>query len=132
MVLLDYMGHPLFDVGLATIVASVNKDNPADLTEDDLYKIANFIETYYTQQPLSSFLTVSLMNSDFTQPAFKDNNKRKLDYARRVARSFGADVPISDEVCGFTGQPALGFRLSLKEGKDALPPVRCFRQHIPL
>src|SRR5438067_4039270 len=132
MIQLLYTGHPLFDVGLAAIVAFVEKEKPADLTYADLTKVADYIETYYTEQPLSSFLTVSLMNSDFTQPAFKDNNKRKLDYARRVARSFGADVPISDEVCVFTGQPALGLPLSLKEGKDALPPGRAFRQHIPL
>ena len=129
---LSYTGHPFFDVGLAAITAYADQDDPAELIEEDLEKAAEYIENYYTEQPLSSFLTVSLMNSDFTQPAFKDNNKRKLDYARRVARSFGADVPISDEVCVFTGQPALGLPLSLKEGKDALPPGRAFRQHIPL
>src|SRR2546421_3694518 len=135
MVLLDYMGHPLFDVGLATIVAYVNKDNPADLTEDDLYKIADFIETYYTQQPLTSFLTVSLMNSDFTQPAFKDKPERRREYAELVAKNFGTDAPQSEEVCVFTGQPALGVSLSLKkdkEGKDELPPGMAYRQHIPL
>jgi CRISPR-associated protein Cst1 len=110
---LSYTGHPFFDVGLAAITAYADKDDPAELTEEDLEKSAEYIENYYTEQPLSSFLTVSLMNSDFTQPAFKDNNKRKLDYARRVARSFGPDVPTSDEVCVFTGQPALGVPLSL-------------------
>ena len=130
MVLLDYTGHPLFDVGLATVVAYVNKDNPADLTEDDLYKVADFIETYYTQQPLTSFLTVSLMNSDFTQPAFKDKPERRQEYARLVAESFGPNTPQSEEVCVFTGQPALGRSLSLKKDKDGreeLPPGRAYR-----
>ncbi len=135
MVLLDYMGHPLFDIGLATIVAYVNKDNPADLTEDDLYKVADFIETYYTQQPLTSFLTVSLMNSDFTQPAFKDKPERRQEYARLVAKNFGPEALRSEEVCVFTGYPALGRSLSLKkdkEGREELPPGRAYRQHIPL
>src|SRR6266567_983721 len=135
MVLLDYMGHPLFDVGLATIVAYVNKDNPADLTEDDLYKIADFIETYYTQQPLTSFLTVSLMNSDFTQPAFKDKPERRKEYAKLVAKNFGPEALRNEEICVFTGQPALGHSLSLKkdkEGREELPPGRAYRQHIPL
>src|SRR6266699_478579 len=126
------MGHPLFDVGLATITTFVGKDDPTDLTMDDLDKVADYIETYYTEQPLSSFLTVSLMNSYFTQLAYKDNPERKRAYAHRVARSFGPDAPKSDELCVFTGQPAMGLPLSLKEGKDALPPGRAYRQHIPL
>ncbi len=135
MLSLQYVGHPVFDVGLATIVAHVEKDNPADLTEDDLHSIADFIETYYTQQPLTSFLTVSLMNSDFTQPAFKDKPERRQEYARLVGRNFGFDIPSSEEVCVFTGQPALGRSLSLKkdkEGRDELPLGRAYRQHIPL
>src|ERR1700694_3338036 len=99
MVPLDYTGHPLFDVGLAAMTAFVEKDKPIDLTWDDLNKVTDYIETYYTEQPLSSFLTVSLMNSDFTQPAYKDNPGRKRAYARRVAGSFGPDVPKSEETC---------------------------------
>lgn len=132
---LQYMGHPLFDVGLATIVAHVDKDSPSDLTEDDLHSVADYIETYYTQQPLTSFLTVSLMNSDFTQPAFKDKPERRREYAELVATNFGPDAPQGEEVCVFTGQPALGRSLSLKknkEGRDELPPGRAYRQHIPL
>src|SRR5205807_5505339 len=101
----------------------------------DLHSIADFIEAYYTQQPLTSFLTVSLMNSDFTQPAFKDKPERRQEYARLVGRNFGFDIPQSEEVCVFTGQPALGRALSLKkdkEGRDELPPGRAYRQHIPL
>src|SRR6266852_3253861 len=132
MLQLDYTGHPLFDVGLAAMTAFVHKDNPTDLTYADLSEVADYIETYYTEQPLSSFLTVSLMNSDFTQPAFKDNLERKRAYAARVARSIGLDIPKSEELCVFTGQPAMGLPLSLKEGKDQLPPGRAYRQHIPL
>ena len=135
MVALDYTGHPFFDVGLAAIVAYTEKPYPTDLTEDDLHKAAQFIEDNYTEQPLTSFLTTSLMNSDFTQPAFKDNMARRVDYARRVAHSFGDDVAKSDEVCVFTGKPALGVALSLKrdkEGREELAPGRAFRQHIPL
>ncbi|MBV9689450.1 MAG: type I-B CRISPR-associated protein Cas8b1/Cst1 [Ktedonobacteraceae bacterium] len=135
MLALQYTGHPFFDIGLATIVAYVEKSHPLDLTEDDLYRVAEYIETYYTQQPLTSFLTVSLMNSDFTQPAFKDKAERRREYARLVAKNFGADAPQTEEICVFTGWPALGRSLSLKkdkEGKDELPPGRAYRQHIPL
>lgn len=131
---LQYMGHPVFDVGLATIVAHVDKDSPADLTEDDLHSVADFIETYYTQQPLTSFLMVSLMNSGFANPAYANKPECRLEYAKLVGRNFGSDVPTSEEVCIFTGQPALGLSLSLKdkEGRDKLPLGRAYRQHIPL
>jgi len=132
---LDYTGHPFFDIGLATIVAYAEKVSPIELTEDDLFKAATFIEENYTKQPLTSFLTTSLMNSDFTQPAFKDSLSRRREYARRVARSFGDDVATSNEMCVFTGKPALGIALSLKrdkDGREVLPPGRAYRQHIPL
>lgn len=132
---LDYTGHLIFDVGLAAIVACAEKVYPDELTMDDLIKAATFIEDNYTKQPLTSFLTTSLMNSDFTQPAFKDNLSRRQEYARRVARSFGNDVVKSDEVCVFTGEPALGLALSLKRdknGREVLSPGRAYRQHIPL
>lgn len=132
---LDYTGHPFFDVGLAAIVAHAGKEHPGQLEEKHLQNVARFIEDNYTQQPLTSFLTTSLMNSDFTQPAFEKNLNRRIEYARRVAGSFGSDAPRSEEVCVFTGKPALGRALSLKrdkEGREELPPGRAFRQHIPL
>src|SRR6266702_1632890 len=117
MLWLDYMGHPFFDTGLGATVAYVDKDSPADLTEDDLYKVADFIETYYTQ------------------PALKDKPERRQEYARLVAKNFGSETLKSEEVCVFTGHPALGHSLSLKkdkEGREELPPGRAYRQHIPL
>ncbi len=126
---LHYMGHPFFDVGLATIVAHARKERPEDLEMADLESVAKFIEDNYTQQPLTSFLTVSLPNSDFTQPAFKDNPERRRAYAHLVARSIGPDVLRSEEMCVFTGLPALGRGLSLTK---ELPPGRAYRQHIPL
>jgi CRISPR-associated protein Cst1 len=132
---LQYMGHPLFDIGLATIVAHARKEYPGDLELEDLESVAKFIEDNYTQQPLTSFLTVSLPNSDFTQPAFRDKPERRREYARLVARSIGPNVPRSEEACVFTGLPALGRALSFKKdknGHDELPPGRAYRQHIPL
>lgn len=132
---LDYTGHPFFDVGLATIVAHAGREHPTELIENDLHKAADFIKRNYTKQPLTSFLTTSLMNSDFTQPAFEKKLERRIEYAERVARSFGEDAPKSEEVCVFTGKPALGVALSLKrdkDGREELPPGRAYRQHIPL
>ncbi len=127
--MLRYTGHPLVDIGVATITAFVNKRDPTQLTESDLDKIVDYITREYTRQPLKSFLTVAFPNSGFTQPAFEKTPERREEYARRVLRGYRADTPTLDEVCVFTGEPAVAIAFGEKEG---LPLGRAFRQHIPL
>lgn len=127
--MLSYTGHPLFDVGVATITAFSEKSNPRDVTEADLEAVADYITREYTRQPLNSFLTVAFPNSGFTQPAFEKTPERRIEYARRVLRNYGADTPTLAERCVFTGEPAVATVFGDKEG---LPPGRAFRQHIPL
>lgn len=74
--MLKYMGHPLIDIGAATILAFC--DTPSnrmrkisDLNDADLDKMADFISREYVVDPLKSFLTVAFPNSGYTQPAFK-------------------------------------------------------------
>lgn len=127
--MLSYTGHPFVDIGIATIVAFVNKQNPAEVTEDDLEAIADYITREYTRQPLKSFLTVAFPNSGFTQPAFEKTPERRLEYAQRVLRSYRKGTPILEEECVFTGEPAAGITFG---DKESLPPGRAFRQHIPM
>ena len=68
--MLDYTGHPLVDVGLATIVAFAGKDHPGELIEADFDTIAAYMAEQYIKNPLRGFLTVAFPNSGFTQPAF--------------------------------------------------------------
>ncbi len=127
--MLNYTGHPLVDVGVATITAFADKEEPAELAETDLETVAGYITREYTRQPLKSFLTVAFPNSGFTQPAFEKTPERRLAYANKVLRSYRADTPTLPEQCVFTGQPAVAVAFGDKEG---LPPGRAFRQHIPL
>ncbi len=127
--MLKYTGHPLYDIGVATIVAFVEKSDPVQLSESDLDEIANYITREYTRNPLKSFLTVAFPNSGFTQPAFEKTPQRRLDYARRVLRNYGANAPTLAERCVFTGEPAVAIAFG---DKDSLPPGRAYRQHIPL
>ena len=129
---LHYTGHPIFDVGLAAITAYSRKPDPAKLVEEDLEGVANFIERYYTRAPFSTFLTISLMNSDFTQPAYKDDEERKRAYARLLARSLAPELHQSNEICAFTGLPALSIPLSIATTKADMPQGRAYRQHLPL
>lgn len=127
--MLSYTGHPLVDVGVATITAFAGKKEPSSLTLTDLDKIANYMERNYVLDPLKSFLTVAFPNSGFTQPAFeKQPEKRKL-YAQRVLRAYRPETPTLKDLCVFTGKPAAAVSFDVNGN---LPEGRAFRQHIPL
>lgn len=127
--MLDYTGHPLVDVGAAVILAFSHKRKISELTESDLDEMADYISKEYVINPLKSFLTVAFPNSGFTQPAFEKTPEKRLDYARRVTRSFHEDINSGTNRCVFSGDPAIGIALSDKEG---YPQGRVFRQHVPL
>ncbi|MBW2083814.1 MAG: hypothetical protein JRI39_12205 [Deltaproteobacteria bacterium] len=126
----SFTGHPLVDVGLATITAFADKARPEDLIEADYDAIADYMARNYVVNPLKSFLTVAFPNSGFTQPAFEKTPDRRKAYAERVLRCYKEGTPIlSTERCVFTGLPAIGLAL---DDKNRLPPGRAFRQHIPM
>lgn len=127
--MLRYTGHPLYDIGVATITAFADRSDPAQVTEGDLAAVVDYITREYTRNPLKSFLTVAFPNSGFTQPAFEKTPERRLEYAQRVLRNYGADAPTLAARCVFTGDPAVA---TVFGDKDSLPPGRAFRQHIPL
>jgi len=127
--MLKYTGHPLVDVGVATITAFAGKYDPAKLTTDDLDKMADYITREYVKQPLRSFLTVAFPNSGFTQPAYNKQPEKRQIYAERVLRAYRADTPTLDVGCVFTGQPAAAVPFDVK---GELSPGYTFRQHIPL
>lgn len=124
--MLSYTGHPLYDVGVATVTAFVRKRDPAMVTPADLEAVADFIEREYQREPLKSFLGVAFTtNAWFNQPAFANQPQKRKDYARRLLRSL--DQGSSGERCVFTGEPATAVAFS-----DKLPAGRAFRQHVPL
>ncbi len=127
--MLKYTGHPLVDVGVATITAFANKRDPTQLTEKDLDEVADYIEREYVKQPLKSFLTVAFPNSGFTQPAYNKQPEKRHIYAQRVSRAYRADTPTLDVAGIFTGEPAAAVPFDVK---GTLAPGRAFRQHIPL
>ncbi len=127
--MLDYTGHFMVDIGLATITAFAKKRHPSQLKEADYAVMADYITREYVRQPLRSFLTVVFPNSGFTQPAFFKQPERQLDYANRVLRGYTEDAPTLDATCVFTGEPAIA---TVFGDKEDLPTGRAFRQHIPL
>ena len=124
-----YVGHPYYDVGIATLAAFVGKKDPQMLTQQDLAQAADYMTREYVQKPMRSYLTVAFQNSGFTQPAFFNQPERQEEYARRVLRSYADDVSLLDEKCVFTGKPAVAVAF---DDRGKLPLGRAFRQHIPL
>lgn len=132
--MLRYTGHPLLDVGIATIVAFAKKERPEDLTEKDLEAIADYMAKNYTVNPLRSYLTVAFPNSGFTQPAFFKQPEKQEIYKERVFRAF-RQKPSGNmgEQDAYFGLPAANISFNVpKPGKPDLPPGRAYRQHIPL
>jgi len=115
------------DIGIATILAFREKDDPALLTEEDLDQVARWIIEHYSRNPLKSFLTVAYTsNSWFAQSSF---NKQELKRAERGRRHLYAwqEPTLPDQRCVFTGQAAAAVVLS-----DKLSAGRAARAQIPL
>ncbi len=102
---LHYTGHPLLDVGVATITAFANKENPADLTENDLHTIADYLKKQYDRTVMRSMLSVVFtINYPFTNSTIGDE-KRAADI-ESLLYSWKEDVPRTEETCVFFGIPA--------------------------
>src|SRR5512145_2997915 len=114
--MLRYTGHPLVDVGVATITAFADKNDPSEVTKEDLSRIADYMEHQYGKNPMKSFLTVIFPNSGFTQPAFDKQPEKRATYASEVLRGWQRETTL-DESCVFYGTPAI---------------ARVFREAIPL
>src|SRR5436305_998368 len=85
---LTFTGHPLVDVGLATITAFAGKVDPSAVTADDLSDVAEYIEENYTRNPLRSFLTVAFTsNAWFVQDAYNPDKPDLTDEERQARRA---------------------------------------------
>ena len=137
--MLKETGHPLVDVGFATIAAHVNKTNIKAVTAADLEKVAAYLEAEFVVNPLRSFLTVAFTsNAWFIQDAYNPDKPQLTDEqrtTRRATRKKLADAHLrqwqqpstSEQRCVFTDEPAVGEVLS-----NTLTVGRAARAQIPL
>lgn len=126
---LQWTGDPYFDVGLATLLAFSEKDDPRLLTDDDLERAAQWVLENYTRDPLKSFLTVAFTtNNWFAAPSMKKKKEEdKRERSERHVFGWRRAPRRADLECVFTGSPALGVALS-----DSLLPGRAGRAQVPL
>lgn len=122
---LSWTGDPYLDIGLATLLAFCEKNDPSDLNSHDLQYVADWIEQNYTRDPLKSFLTVAFTsNAWFAQSSFTPEKRA----ARGRLHLFAWQQPAQNaERCVFTGLPVTVSALS-----DKLTPGRAARAQIPL
>jgi CRISPR-associated protein Cst1 len=137
---LRYTGHPFVDVGVAAITAYAEKTAPEDVTEDDLERVADFIEKNYVRPPLRGHLTMAFTsNAWFIQDAYNPEKpglsaeerqarqKTRKEWADRHLRQWQTEAASEAERCVFTGEPAIATNLSGK-----LPEGRAGRAQMPL
>lgn len=123
--MLTFTGHPLVDVGAATLAAMSGKASPEQLTEADLDHQANWLAANYVRNPLKSFLTVAFTsNAWFSQASFSET--RRVEAGRMHLHAWKAQGDAAQR-CVFTGAPALHLALS-----DSLATGRAARAQIPL
>jgi CRISPR-associated protein Cst1 len=117
---LRYTGHPIADVGVATICAFCEKDDPATINAEDLVDVADYIDREYFSGKLTSYLSVVIPNSKPYQAAItpKLATKFQHDYRTEVLLKFKSGNNHSlDNSCAYCGERAVDF---------------FYRHHIPM
>lgn len=95
--MLRYTGHPLIDVGVATITAYAKKQNPQSVTEQDLEEVADFLKDIYSNlKSMQRFISVIFMNSTFVQPS--KTLEDRLQYADSVLFAFREGTPTLEDI----------------------------------
>jgi CRISPR-associated protein Cst1 len=123
--MLRYTGHPIVDIGVATIAAFCDKPDPSSLTQKDLLKVAQFLEREYFSGKLLSYLTCVFPNSAYVQPGAQPGAKVKMKpenierFKRQVLYAFQEPpAPEANRLpCVFSGEPASRV---------------VYRQHVPM
>lgn len=102
---LTWTGHPFVDVGIATICAMSNKDDPGNLSLSDRDAAADRMSEYYFSGLMTGYLTCVFMNSAYVQPNMLAE-KRK-EYENRVLRAHRNPSELKDKArCPFSSKEA--------------------------
>ena len=122
--MLSYTGHPLLDVGIATLLANAKKSDPAQLTQEDLEQAAQYAADHYFKYPMLKLMWILFPNSGYTQysrntkteEAKKKQKERQNEHIKQILLTFRSQNTI-DAKCIFLQTPAR---------------TRVYREHIPL
>jgi CRISPR-associated protein Cst1 len=118
---MTWTGHPLVDMGTATLVAFSERARPEDITLDDLALFAKEAESALFTKALRSHASVLFTsNAPYLQPSFTEERRRqKAGELLRAHQTATAD----DATCAYCGRAAVS--LETDSG-------RAYRELIPL
>lgn len=109
---LRFTGHPLADVGVATLCAMAGRANPDAVTLEDLDRVTGELQGHYFSGSMQSYLTCVFMNSEYVQHgAGEAKAKKRSEYANRVLRAYRRSAADAEEEarglrCAYSGAPA--------------------------
>jgi CRISPR-associated protein Cst1 len=104
--LLRWTGHPLVDVGIATLCAMSEKRNPSDLTLEDLDKAGEEMAAYYFGGMMGAYLTCVFPNAGYVNATMSDGNRNEYKGRVLFAHRAAADANAMGGVCVFSGDSA--------------------------
>lgn len=104
--LLKWTGHPLADVGVATLCAMAKKDDPEQLTLEDLDKAGEELKAAYTDSVFVSYLSCVFPNSAYVNPTMKGESREKAMQRLLFPHRAAADEGLGGAHCVFSNEPA--------------------------
>jgi CRISPR-associated protein Cst1 len=107
--LLKWTGHPLADVGVATLCAMVGKDDPEKLTLEDLDEAGKELKAAYTDSVFVAYLTCVFPNSAYVNPTMKGESREKAMQRLLFPHWSKPDEGTGGIQCVFSGAPATHF-----------------------
>ncbi len=112
---LRLVGHPLVDVGAATVAAYLDKRMVEEVTSEDLEQVAAYLEAQYQRKYLTGYLVCVFPNSAYVNPTA--GAEKKQAFLDSHLYSFREPPQTDAERCGICMRPAAS---------------RGFRQHVPM
>jgi CRISPR-associated protein Cst1 len=144
MSLVRFTGHPLPDVGIATLCAMAGKKSPDELTIEDFDIVADELTANYFSGIMGSYLSCVFMNSEYVQPepkgpeGKKKKAKTRKEYEDRVLRAhrWPGDEAASGLRCAFSGGPGTHLvhrsQIPMLTGEDVLNFFPAGRGMLPI
>lgn len=103
---LDWTGHPLVDVGIATLCAMANKDDPRKLTLNDLDHAADEMAEYYFSGLMTSYNSCVFTMNAYDNATSSPKTKKEYEYKVLRAHRSDGDEGAKGLICPFSGKPA--------------------------
>lgn len=104
--LLRWTGHPVVDVGIATLCAMREKSAPEDLTTEDLDSAGEEMAGYYFSGAMGAYLACVFPNAGYVNPTMSKENRD--EYRKRIlfAHRAAPDAAAVGGACAFSGDRA--------------------------